>query len=97
MFQAADHSLVTRDRRTESGFRLTLTETRRALDAGVFEYLGLTAGERDGVYNAVYAAVVGRRLRRRMFRGRGVDGWGVIGVAAVLGAWYNGGTSGKEV
>ena len=62
VFQAADHSLVTRDRRTESGYRLTLTETRRALDAGVFEYLGLTAGEREGVYHAVYAAVVGRQL-----------------------------------
>lgn len=62
VFQAADHSLVARDRRTESGYRLTLTETRRALDAGVFEYLGLTAGERDGVYNAVYDAIVGRQV-----------------------------------
>ena len=61
-FQAADHSLVTRDRRTESGFRLTLTDTRRAIDAAVFEYLGLTVGERDGVYNAAYGAVVGRQL-----------------------------------
>lgn len=59
---AADHSLVARDRRTESGYRLTLTETRRVLDAGVFEYLGLTAGERDGVYNAVYDAIVGRQV-----------------------------------
>lgn len=61
-FQAADHSLVARDRRTESGFRLTLTDTRRAIDAAVFEYLGLTAGERDGVYNAAYGAIVGRQL-----------------------------------
>ena len=59
---AADHSLVTRDRRTESGFRLTLTDTRRAIDGAVFDWLGLTVGERDGVYNAAYGGVVGRQL-----------------------------------
>ena len=62
IFQAGDHSLVARDRRTESGYRLTLTGARRAIDDAVFEYLGLTAGEREGVYNAAYDAVVGRQL-----------------------------------
>ena len=58
---APDHALVTRDRRTESGFRLTLTDTRRAIDAPVFEYLGLTQSERDDVYNATYDAIVRRQ------------------------------------
>ena len=58
---AADHALVTRDRRTESGFRLTLTDTRRQIDTPVFEYLGLTQSERDDVYNATYDAIVRRQ------------------------------------
>ena len=58
---APDYALVTRDRRTESGFRLTLTDTRRAIDAPVFEYLGLTQSERDDVYNATYDAIVRRQ------------------------------------
>ena len=59
---ASDHALVTRDRRTESGFRLTLTDTRRAIDAPVFEYLGLTSGEQDDLYNATYDAIVKRQI-----------------------------------
>ena len=42
-------ALTSRDRRTESGFRLTLADTPRAIDAPVFEYLDLTQGERDEV------------------------------------------------
>ena len=59
---AEDYSLVTRDRRTESGFRLTLTETRRQIDAPVFAYLGLTPDEQDAVYNATYQAIVNRQI-----------------------------------
>ena len=59
---AEDYSLVTRDRRTESGFRLTLTETRRQIDAPVFAYLGLTPAEQDAVYNATYQAIVNRQI-----------------------------------
>ncbi len=55
-------ALVTRDHRSESGFRLTLTDTRRAIDAPVFEYLGLTPGEQDGLYNATYDAIVKRQI-----------------------------------
>ena len=58
---AANHALVARDRRTESGFRLTLTDTRRAIDAPVFEWLGLTQAEQYAVYNAVYDAIVKRQ------------------------------------
>ena len=53
-------ALATRACRTESGFRLTLTDMRRAIDAPVFEYLGLTAGEQERVYLATYDAIVGR-------------------------------------
>ena len=60
--RAEDYSLVTRDRRTESGFRLTLTETRRQIDAPVFAYLGLTQDEQDAVYNATYQAIVNRQI-----------------------------------
>ena len=49
------------DRRAETGFRLTLTDTRRAIDAPVFDWLGLTQAERDSVYNAVYDAIVKRQ------------------------------------
>ena len=59
--RAPDHALVTRDRRTESGFRLTLTGARHQIDAPVFEYLGLTQSERDEVYNATYDAIVKRQ------------------------------------
>lgn len=62
VLDAADYSLVTRDRRTESGFRMTLTETRRQLDEPVFAYLGLTPGEREAVYEAAYDAIVQRQL-----------------------------------
>ena len=58
---ATDHALVARDRRTESGFRMTLTDTRRAIDEPVFDYLGLTRTERDEVYNATYDAIVKRQ------------------------------------
>lgn len=57
----SDHALVTRDRRTESGFRLTLTDTRRTIDAAVFDYLGLTQAEQDDLYNATYDAIVKRQ------------------------------------
>ena len=59
---ASDHALVARDRRTESGFRMTLTAARRALDAPVFAYLGLTQAEQDAVYNAAYDAIVKRQI-----------------------------------
>ena len=62
IFAASDHPLVTRDRRTESGFRLTLTDTRRKIDEPVFAYLGLTRGEQDAVYNETYDAIVKRQL-----------------------------------
>lgn len=62
VLDAADYSLVTRDKRTESGFRLTLTDTRRKIDEPVFEYLGLTRGERDAVYNETYDAIVKRQI-----------------------------------
>ena len=58
---ASDHALVTRDRRTESGFRLTLTDTRHTIDAPVFAYLGLTQAEQDDLYNATYDAIVKRQ------------------------------------
>lgn len=46
---ASDHALLARDRRTETGFRMTLTASRRALDERAFAWLGLTGGERDAV------------------------------------------------
>lgn len=61
VLSATDHALVARDRRTESGFRLTLTDTRRAIDAPVFDYLGLTQTEQDDLYNATYDAIVKRQ------------------------------------
>lgn len=36
-------------------------DTRRAINAPVFEWLGLTQAERDAVYNAVYDAIVKRQ------------------------------------
>lgn len=59
---ASNHALLARDRRTETGFRMTLTASRRALDERVFAWLGLTEGERDAVYGAAYDAVVKRQL-----------------------------------
>lgn len=59
-FRSPDHPLLARDRRTETGFRLTLTPTRCALDAPVFASLGLPPAERDAVYNAAYDAIVAR-------------------------------------
>lgn len=59
---ASDHPLVTRDQRTESGFRLTLTDTRRKIDEPVFAYLGLTRDEQDAVYNETYDAIVKRQI-----------------------------------
>ena len=56
------HPLVARDRRTETGFRMTLSDARRALDAPVFASLGLPPAERDAVYNAAYDAIVKRQL-----------------------------------
>ena len=58
---ASDYALATRDHRTESGFRMTLTDTRRAIDAPVFDYLGLTQTEQDDLYNATYDAIVQRQ------------------------------------
>lgn len=59
-FHSPDHPLLARDRRAETGFRMTLTDTRRALDAPVFASLGLPPAERDAVYNAAYDAIVAR-------------------------------------
>ena len=56
-----DHALVTRDRRTETGHRLTLTPTRQAIDAPVFAHLGLTQPEQDALYEATYNAIVNRQ------------------------------------
>ena len=58
---ASNHALVAKDYRTESGFRPTLTDTRRAIDAPVFDYLGLTQTEQDDLYNATYEAIVKRQ------------------------------------
>ena len=58
---ATDHALVARDRRTESGFDLTLSDTRRTIDEAVFDYLGLTQAEEDDLYNATYDAIVKRQ------------------------------------
>ena len=41
---------------------MTLTDTRRRLDAPVFAYLGLTPGEQEAVYEAAYDAIVQRQL-----------------------------------
>lgn len=59
-FRAHDHPLLARDRRAETGFRMTLSDSRRALDEPVFASLGLTPAERDAVYNAAYDAIVAR-------------------------------------
>lgn len=59
---ASDHAPVTRDRRTESGFRLTLADTRRIIDAPVFDYLGLTGDEQNDLYIAAYDAIVKRQI-----------------------------------
>ena len=67
---ATDHALVAKDRRTESGFRMTLTDTRRVIDDAVFEYVGLTQGERDAVYEAAYRAVVDRQTAEGSVSGR---------------------------
>lgn len=61
----ADHALIAKDRRTESGFRMTLTDARRAIDEPVFEYVGLTQGEQDELYEAAYDAVVNRQTAER--------------------------------
>ena len=58
---APDHPLVTRDRRAETGHRLTLTPTRQALDAPVFAHLALTQTEQDALYEATYDAIVKRQ------------------------------------
>ena len=62
ILDTVDYGLVARDRRTESGFRLTLTDTRRQIDAPVFAALGLTQDEQDAVYNATYQAIVNRQI-----------------------------------
>ena len=67
---ATDHALVAKDRRTESGFHMTLTDTRRAIDEPVFEYVGLTQGERDAVYEAAYRAIVDRQTAEGRVLGR---------------------------
>ena len=59
---AEDHALVTRGSRTSSGFRMILTDTRRAIDAPVTDYLGLTQTEQDDLYDAVYDAIVKRQI-----------------------------------
>ena len=65
---ASDHALVARDRRTETGFRMTLSASRRALDERVFAWLGLTGGERDAVYEAAYKAIVDRHTAEASVR-----------------------------
>lgn len=55
-------ALVVGGRRGASGFRLRLADTRRAIDAPVFEYLGLTPGEQGDLYNATYDAIVKRQI-----------------------------------
>ena len=52
---------LTRDRRTETGHRLTLTPTRQSLDAPAFAHLGLTQAEQDALYEATYDAIVKRQ------------------------------------
>ena len=50
-------ALAAKDHRTESGFRLSLADTRRAIDAPAFECRGQTPGEQDEVYNADCATI----------------------------------------
>ena len=59
-FRAHDHPLLARDRRAETGFRMTLSDSRNAIDEPVFAWLGMARGERDAVYNAAYDAIVAR-------------------------------------
>lgn len=49
---------------------MTLTDTRRAIDEPVFEYVGLTQGERDAVYGATYRAIVDRQTAEGSVLGR---------------------------
>ena len=46
------------------------SDDRRALDAVIFDALGLTQGERDGVYEAVVNLVESRLRKARSLRGR---------------------------
>lgn len=64
-------ALTAKDYRTESGFRLSLAATRRAIDAPAFAYPGLTPGEHDAVYNAACVAIVKRQTAGRMCRSSG--------------------------
>lgn len=49
---------------------MTLTDTRRAIDEPVFEYVGLTQGEREAVYEATYRAIVDRQTAEGSVLGR---------------------------
>ena len=49
---------------------MTLTDTRRAIDEPVFEYVGLTQGEREAVYEATYRAIVDRQTAEGNLSGR---------------------------
>lgn len=44
---------------------MTLTDTRRAIDDPVFEYVGLTPTEQAELYEAAYDAVVNRQTAER--------------------------------
>ena len=49
---------------------LDLSDDRRALDAIIFDALGLTQGERDGVYEAVVNLVESRLRKARSLKGK---------------------------
>ena len=55
---------------TQMQHYLTLTDTRRAIDEPVFEYVGLTQGEREAVYEATYRAIVDRQTAEVRVLGR---------------------------
>ena len=56
-----DHALIVRDRRSPTGYRPSLSDARRAIDARAFAALGLTAVERQAVYGAAYRAILTRQ------------------------------------
>ena len=49
---------------------LKLSDSRRTLDGVIFDALGLTQGERDGVYEAVVRLVENRLRKAKSARGR---------------------------
>ena len=59
---ASEHAPEPEIAAPKSGFRLTLADTRRIIDAPVFDYLGLTGDEQNDLYVAAYDAIVKRQI-----------------------------------